>query len=166
MEKDNLLQRKMSCMAALFGLSGLLSLGLVKADDTGTEEVAFVPCPSSQTQERGALKSQEALVYMKSTPSLVIVDVAAKRWYKQTHFEGAINIPIEELSAEEEKECYRQLPKGRPVLLHCRLRMIVPGAYRTLKELRPDIPEITYIDGKPPFEAYNQWVASQKDKSE
>ena len=99
---------------------------------------------------------------MKTKKDLVIVDVAAKRWYAQEHFKGAVNIPIEELSADEEKELYMQLPKGRPVVMHCRLGMIVPGAYRTLKQLRPDISEIYYIDGKPLFEAYNEWITSQE----
>lgn len=109
----------------------------------------------------GSISPQEALEYMKTKRDLVIVDVAARRWYKQEHFKGAVNIPIEELSAEEEKELYQQLPKGRPVIMHCRLGMIVPGAYRTLRQLRPDISEIYYIDGKPLFEAYNEWIISQ-----
>ena len=112
-------------------------------------------------ESSGPISPKDALEYMKTKKDLVIVDVAAKRWYGQEHFEGAVNIPIEELSAKEEKELYLQLPKGRPVMLHCRLGMIVPGAYRTLKQLRPDISEIYYIDGKPLFEAYNEWVASQ-----
>ena len=116
----------------------------------------------AKPESSGPISPKEALEYMKTKKDLVIVDVAAKRWYEQEHFEGAVNIPIEELSAEEEKELYLQLPKGRPVIMHCRLGMIVPGAYRTLKQLRPDISEIYYIDGKPLFEAYNEWVASQR----
>ena len=110
----------------------------------------------------GPISPKDALEYMKTKKDLVIVDVAAKRWYAQEHFKGAVNIPIEELSADEEKELYLQLPKGRPVVMHCRLGMIVPGAYRTLKQLRPDISEIYYIDGKPLFEAYNEWITSQE----
>ena len=117
---------------------------------------------STKLETSGPISPKDALEYMKTKKDLVIVDVAAKRWYEQEHFEGAVNIPIEELSANEEKELYLQLPKGRPVMLHCRLGMIVPGAYRTLKQLRPDISEIYYIDGKPLFEAYNEWVASQR----
>ena len=108
----------------------------------------------------GPLSPKDAFEYMKTAKGLVIVDVAAKRWYEREHFKGAVNIPIEDLSAEEEKKLYLRLPKGRPVLMHCRLGMIVPGAYRTLKRLRPDITEIYYIDGKPLFEAYNEWVAA------
>ena len=111
----------------------------------------------------GSISPKDALEYMKTKKDLVIVDVAAKRWYAQEHFKGAINIPIEELSTEEEKELYLQLPKDRSVVMHCWLGMIVSGAYRMLKQLRPDISEIYYIDGKPLFEDYNEWINSQEN---
>lgn len=110
----------------------------------------------------GAVTPDAALSYMKRTKDLVIVDVAAKQWYAKEHFSGAINIPIEDISHEEADKLYMEIPAGRPVILHCRRGVIVPGAYRRVKELRPDIPEISYIDGVPPFEAYNEWLASQK----
>lgn len=112
----------------------------------------------------GALTPEAALEYMKTEKNLVIVDVAAKRYFDREHFEGAVNIPIEELDGEEEDELYAALPKGRPVLLHCRLGMIVPGAYERLTELRPDIPEIAYIDGAPLFREYNEWLAGREGK--
>ena len=49
-----------------------------------------------------------------------------------------------------------QIPQGRPTLLHCRRGMIVPGAYERVKELRPDIWEIFYIDDAPLFDEYNR----------
>ena len=52
---------------------------------------------------------------------------------------------------------------GDPVLLHCRLGMVVPGAYERILELRSDIPEIAYIDGAPLFQEYNEWMAEQED---
>lgn len=108
----------------------------------------------------GGLSPEAALEYMKTAENLVIVDVAAKRYFDREHFTGAVNIPIEELDGAEEDELYAALPKGRPVLLHCRLGMIVPGAYERLTELRPDIPEIAYIDGAPLFREYNEWLAN------
>lgn len=107
----------------------------------------------------GALTPEEALEYMKNTENLVIVDVAAARWYEATHFEGAINIPIEELDTDEENALYLEIPEGQPVILHCRQGVIVPGAYLQLKELRPDIPEISYIAGAPLFDDYNDWLS-------
>ncbi|MCM1304914.1 MAG: rhodanese-like domain-containing protein [Butyrivibrio sp.] len=109
----------------------------------------------------GGMSPEDALEYMKTTKDLVIVDVAATRWYDENHFEGAMNIPIEELGSEEEDAMYMEIPSGRPVVMHCRLGMIVPGAYERVLELRDDIPEISYIDGKPPFDEYNEWLKNQ-----
>ena len=121
------------------------------------------PAMSSESQNAvGAMSPEAALEYMKETKDLVIVDVAATRWYDENHFEGAINIPIEELDSEAEDALYREIPAGRPVLMHCRRGMIVPGAYRRVLELRPDIPEISYIDGTPQFDEYNGWLESQQ----
>lgn len=114
--------------------------------------------------ELGALSPEAALEYMKNTPNLVIVDVAAVRWYNEEHFEHAITIPIEELDSGEEDARYMEIPSGQPVLLHCRRGMIVPGAYRRVLELRPDISEISYIDGTPLFAEYNEWLAAQPGK--
>lgn len=103
------------------------------------------------------MEPAQALEYMKTTPDLLIVDVATKSGFERIHFTNAINIPIENISSAEANALYMQIPTGRPVILHCRLGMIVPGAYQTLKSLRPDIPEISYITGKPQFDAYNSW---------
>lgn len=81
----------------------------------------------------GAMSPEKALEYMKKTENLVIVDVATRSWYAKEHFEGAINIPIENISPDEAEKLYLDIPAGRPVILHCRLGMVVPGAYRTLK---------------------------------
>lgn len=111
----------------------------------------------------GAMSPQRALEYMKTTDNLIIVDVASKSNFERKHFTGAINIPIENLTEQEERELYLGIPAGHPVILHCRLGMIVPGAYRTLKELRSDIPAISYIDGAPLFDEYNEWYDAHKD---
>ncbi|MBS5062820.1 MAG: rhodanese-like domain-containing protein [Hungatella hathewayi] len=121
------------------------------------------PAMSSESQNAmGAMSPEAALEYMKETRDLVIIDVAATRWYDENHFEGAANIPIEELDSEAEDALYMKIPVGRPVLMHCRRGMIVPGAYDRVLELRPDIPEISYIDGAPQFDEYNEWLESQQ----
>lgn len=114
----------------------------------------------------GAMSPQQALAYMKTTENLIIVDVASRNNFERKHFVGAINIPIENLNSQEERELYLGIPAGRPVILHCRLGMIVPGAYRSLKELRSDIPAISYIDGAPLFDEYNSWKNEQEHKNE
>lgn len=105
---------------------------------------------------------EDALEYMKKTGSIVIVDVAATKRYDEKHFEGAINIPIEELSSGEEDKLYMKIPAGRPVIMHCRRGMIVPGAYRRVLELRKDIPEIGYIAGAPLFDEHNAWLKTRQ----
>ena len=109
----------------------------------------------------GALTPEQALEYMKSTKDLVIVDVAPNKAYEKGHFLGAIHIPIENISKEEEDKRYKELPTGKPVLIHCRRTIFSPGAYKRIMELRPDIPEISYIDGAPPFKPYNEWKSMQ-----
>ena len=110
----------------------------------------------------GGMQPAEALEYMKAKEDLIIVDVATKGGFAKIHFTNAISIPIENISSDEAKELYLKIPAGRPVLLHCRLGMIVPGAYQTLKSLRPDIPEISYIAGRPLFDEYNKWYEANR----
>ena len=109
----------------------------------------------------GAITPEQALEYMKKTKDLVIIDVAPTKAYDKGHFIGAINIPVEVLSIEEEEKRYKELiPTGKPVLVHCRKSIYAPAAYRRIIELRPDIPEISYINGAPLLNQYNDWKAS------
>ena len=62
----------------------------------------------------GALTPEAALEYMKTAENLVIVDVAAKRYFDREHFTGAVNIPIEELDREEEDELTPRCRKAAP----------------------------------------------------
>lgn len=102
-------------------------------------------------KDLGALNPAEALDYIQSTNDLIIIDVATKQGFADEHYEGAINIPIEELDKDQEDYLILKIPSGKPVLLHCRQGIIVPAAYERVKELRPDIPEIAYIKGAPVF---------------
>ena len=113
--------------------------------------------PAIAQNDLGGLSPEQALEYMKTHENLVIIDTSPKRSYDKQHFIGATHIPIASLDDEQEKELYMKIPEGRPVLLHCRLGQGVLNAYPVLKRLRPDIPEISYIAGKPPFTEYNDW---------
>lgn len=95
--------------------------------------------------------------YMKTTENLVIVEVNTAEWKKATPFTGAMWIPHDEMAKR-----YDEIPKGRPVLLHCGGGIVSVPAYETLIEKRPDIPELSYIDGTPPIKEYNEWLESQK----
>lgn len=148
-----------ACGAAKPPVSSETDTAAVSQSET-EENVSMEEKP--MTNALGALSPEDSLQYMKETANLVIVDVATTNHYNTEHFEGAIHIPIEELDSEAEDALYEEIPAGRPVLLHCRLGMIVPGAYRRVLELRQDIPEIAYIDGAPMFGEYNKWVAEQQ----
>ena len=135
-----------------------------KSTKSSSTEQVQAASPVTKTSEQkaiGALSPEKALDYMKRTNNLVIVDVATRSWYAKEHFTNAVNIPIENISNEEADKLYKEIPSGKPVMLHCRRGMIVPGAYRHVRELRPDIPEISYIDGTPMFKEYNEWKAKQ-----
>ncbi len=106
----------------------------------------------------GELSPEAALDYMKRTPNIFIVDAATKRWYNQKTFVGAVNIPVEELTDTELDEAIKKLPNGQPIIVHCRLGMVAPHVYSRIKEIRPDIPEIAWLHGKPLFDEYNEWV--------
>lgn len=128
------------------------------AKPTATEKGAAPSQGASKKQNAlGALKPEQALEYMKTTKDLVIVDVAPRKAWEKGHFIGAIHIPIEDISKEEEDKRYKELPEGKPVLIHCRRSIFAPGAYKRVLELRPDIPEIAWIDGMPLFKPYNEW---------
>lgn len=138
----------------------ILLTGCINCD---AKEINGAENSDQKVNELGAMAPQKALEYMKSAKKLLIVDVASVSNYNRHHFEEAVNIPIEDISDSEADKLYRELPSGRPVILHCRRGVIVPGAYRRIKELRPDITEISYISAAPPFDAYNHWYNSKNN---
>ena len=152
-------KKKIAALSIATGLLSLVGCSSAENPSSNAESVVVTAAEKSNVSQNdlGALNPSEALEYMKNTADLIIVDVAAKRWFDKEHFVGAINIPIEEISSGEADELYKKIPSGKPVILHCRRGMIVPSAYRRVKELRADIPEISYIDGVPPFAEYNDW---------
>lgn len=109
-----------------------------------------------QTNLLGGLSPEDALEYMKTTENLVIVEVNTAQWKKETPFTGAMWIPHDEMA-----ERYDEIPEGCPVILHCGAGVVSVPAYETLIEKRPDIPELSYIDGAPPIEEYNEWLESR-----
>ena len=111
---------------------------------------------NGQTNLLGGLSPEDALEYMKTTENLVIVEVNTAQWKKETPFTGAMWIPHDEMA-----ERYDELPEGCPVILHCGAGVVSVPAYETLIEKRPDIPELSYIDGAPPIKEYNEWLESR-----
>ena len=130
-----------------------------------TTQAAQTAAPKEETQMNkagktkllGGISPEAALEYMKKTPNLVIVEVNTAEWKLSTGFTGALWIPHTEMA-----ERYGEIPKGRPVLLHCGGGIVSKDAYKILQEKRPDIPELGYIAGAPLVSQYNEWKAQQK----
>ncbi len=111
----------------------------------------------AQQKDIGRLTPTEGLEYMKKTPNVFIVDVSPPERFAAEHFIGSVNIPQNELLSR-----INEIPKDRPVIIHCRLGRTCVKAYPLVKKMRPDIPEISYIDGEPLFSEYNSWVKAKK----
>ncbi len=111
----------------------------------------------SKTKTLGGLTPSEALKYMKETPDLVIVEVNEPVWKLKTGFIDAMWIPHTQMSKR-----FNEIPKNRPVLIHCGGGVVSVPAYKELIEKRPDIPELSYIAGAPQVKAYNEWVKNKK----
>jgi hypothetical protein len=48
-------------------------------------------------KDLGGLPPEQALDYMEKTPDLVIVNVAGRGFWDRNHFDGAVNIPTEDI---------------------------------------------------------------------
>lgn len=130
--------------------------GTGKAAEKEDESETAGKTENGQTNLLGGLSPEGALEYMKTTENLVIVEVNTAQWKKETPFTGAMWIPHDEMA-----ERYDEIPEGCPVILHCGAGVVSVPAYETLIEKRPDIPELSYIDGAPPIEEYNEWLESR-----
>ena len=62
------------------------------------------------------LSAKDALAFMQSTPTLIIIDVRMHNDFVLDHLEGALNIPLNELGTSEE---LKQVPKNKPLLIVC-----------------------------------------------
>lgn len=122
-----------------------------------SEEDTEVTSNENKTNLLGGLSPEKALECMKNTENLVIVEVNTEQWKKPMPFTGAMWIPHDEMA-----ERYNEIPEGCPVILHCGAGIVSVPAYETLIEKRPDIPELSYIDGAPPIAEYNEWYENNK----
>jgi rhodanese-related sulfurtransferase len=103
----------------------------------------------------GGLEPSEALEYMKEhyDERLVIVEVNTDYWKLKNGFCGAMHIPHDEM-----EQRYNEIPSGVPVILHCGGGIVSVPAYETLSKERKDIPQLSYIAGKPPVSEFNEWL--------
>ena len=111
----------------------------------------------TKTKALGGITPEHALEYMKTTENLIVIEVNTAYWKKKVGFVNAMWIPHDEMEKR-----FSEIPKGFPVLLHCGLGVVSVPAYKILLEKRPDIPELSYIDGAPLIEEYNEWYKKNK----
>ncbi|MDV0445416.1 hypothetical protein MmiAt1_09930 [Methanimicrococcus sp. At1] len=152
------MKKLLFCAFLLICCAGLFA-GCLDSDSGNASFVPGIPEDQGEQRDWGGLSPEFSLVYMKGTEDLVIVDLRATEFYNEVHFEGAVHIPIEELTRDEIDALYMALPEGRPVISHCRRGVSVIPEHDIMKELRPDIWEISYIAGVPLFDEYNEWYA-------
>lgn len=107
----------------------------------------------------GGLEPEEALSYMEDhyDEGLVIVEVNTDYWKLGNGFTGAMHIPHDQMT-----ERYDEIPSGVPVILHCGAGVVSVPAYETLMEKRKDIPQLSYIAGRPPVDEFNKWLEEHK----
>ncbi|MCI5850793.1 MAG: rhodanese-like domain-containing protein [Sutterellaceae bacterium] len=109
-------------------------------------------------KQLGGLPPDAALRYMEETEELVIVNVAGRGSFDRAHFDGAVDIPTEDIGDEASEKKLLELPKGKPVILYCRRGRLASIWYQKLIQLRPDIPEVSYVAGVPLIDDYNDWA--------
>ncbi|MCL1915846.1 MAG: rhodanese-like domain-containing protein [Desulfovibrionaceae bacterium] len=93
--------------------------------------------------EPGPITPEEGKAMVQQQTDLVILDVRNPNEYVTVHYPDALNIPVNELETR-----LNEVPQGKPVLVHCGLGKRAQRGYEILKEKRPDIKELYYINGE------------------
>lgn len=141
-----------------FEANNLSVRNMNKTDDADNAKLSTSQSSKTTQKLLGGLSPKQALQYIKNTPDVVIVQVNTAQWKIEPGFTGAIWIPHDEMQTR-----YNEIPRGRPVILHCGAGVVSVPAYKTLIEKRPDIPELSYIAGRPHeiMQEYNSWRKSK-----
>lgn len=101
------------------------------------------PCLALELPEPGALSPAEATeVYAELKDDLVILDVRTPREFAEGHAEGALLIPVDELSSRVE-----EVPDDRPVLILCRSGRRAAAAFNILARSGRDMDQVWYLTG-------------------
>lgn len=108
--------------------------------------LALLTFGCGQQAPSAAVSPAEAQKIIASTPNLFIIDVRKPETFAERRYPNAVNMPLAELG----KHIY-EIPRDRPILMHCRSGKSVKTAYAVLKKLRPDLKDVRYIDGAPLF---------------
>jgi len=101
---------------------------------------------SALAVEPGPITPEEAKTVIQQKKDLVIIDVRNPNEYVAEHYPNSLNIPVNDLETR-----LSDVPAGRPVLVHCGIGKRSSRGYQILKEKRPDIKELYFINGAPIF---------------
>ena len=99
--------------------------------------------PSVMAIEQGHITPEEGKELIEQKKGLLILDARNPNEYVTVHYPDALNIPVNELETS-----LNEVPQGKPVLVHCGLGKRAQRGYEILKEKRPDIKELYYINGE------------------
>jgi chlorite dismutase len=127
-------------------MSILVSFVVLPGNAAAVDYTAAEP----QVAECAALTPSEALEYMIKTPNLYILDLSPRERFLELHFDGAVNIPSNEIVSR-----INEIPKGSTVIMNCRLGRTVVKFYPLVRRMRPDLNKVFYINDTPFFEEYN-----------
>jgi rhodanese-related sulfurtransferase len=122
----------------------------------GAGAMGMAKAPAAAKQAKGSLKpgKEEGSVdiaffqdKLKRSPmSMYIVDVRDPGEYKAGAIKGSVNIPVDKLAKSLDK-----LPADKPVVFVCGTGARSGEAYYMVKDLRPQMTEVYYIDGEVTF---------------
>jgi len=118
--------------------------------------VAAAAVPAAAKKAKGGLKAgkeegsvdfaffQETLV--KKPGSMYVVDVRDSGEFKASSIKGSVNIPVDQLEKNLDK-----LPQDKPVVFVCGTGARSGEAYYMIKDKRPAMTSVYYIDGEITF---------------
>ena len=82
----------------------------------------------------------------ESPDSIMLIDVRDPDEFAAGHFKSAVNMPTEELEAKVDT-----LPADKPIVFVCSTGARSGEAYYMLKDLRPELKEVFYLEAEATF---------------
>ena len=95
-------------------------------------------------KEEGSIDIATFKKILKETPdSIFLVDSRSPEEYKAGTFKNAVNIPNDQLEKQ-----IKSLPSNKPIVFVCNTGALSGEAYYMVKDLRPDIKEVYYLEAE------------------
>jgi len=95
-------------------------------------------------KEEGSIKIVTFKKILKENPnSILLVDARSPEEYKAGTFRNAVNIPNDQLEKN-----IKSLPSDKPIVFVCNTGALSGEAYYMVKDLRPDIKEVYYLEAE------------------